>query len=76
MAKSKENSLSTQDLKNWGKNVLLFSTPAVLAFLLALQGSIANGRFLPNQQELTFAFGAGYSALLGAIIDLVKKYKV
>ncbi len=55
--------LSKEDVQKWAKNLLIFSIPAILAFLAALQ----TGGF-------TFAIGAGYSALLAAGIDLFRKY--
>lgn len=58
-----KDTLTREDLKRWGKNVLIFSSPALLAFCYALQ----TGGF-------TFALGAFYSALLAALIDLLRKY--
>ncbi len=73
MNQSPTNSMNHGDWKQWGKNTLLFSAPALLAFLMTLQGAVVQGS-PPTHEQLLFAFGAGYSALLGSIIDLVKKY--
>lgn len=62
--KSKKNKLNRSEVKAWARNTLLFSSPALLAFLTALQGG-----------SLEFALGAGYSALLASLIDLIKKFK-
>lgn len=67
MAKKEEsvrNSLNSAETKRWAKNMLLFSSPALLAFLTGLQSG-----------DYRFAFGAGYSALLSALIDLIRKFK-
>lgn len=61
---SPKNKLIKQDMIKWTKNTLLFSSPAIIAFLTVLQGG---GSF-------EFALGAGYSALTAAIIDLLKKF--
>lgn len=60
-----KNNLNTEEWEKWAKNTLLFSTPAILAVLLALQSG----------QNVELAVGAGYSALLAAVIDLIKKYR-
>ena len=62
---SNKNSLSREDVGKWLKNTMIFSAPALLAFLVALQGG----------SDMQFALGAGYSALIGATIDLIKKYQ-
>lgn len=56
--------LSSEDINKWIRNTLLFSSPAILAFLIALQGGA----------DFDFAKGAAFSALLGSAIDLVKKF--
>ena len=62
--KPKKNTLNRAEVEKWLNNTFLFSIPALLAFLTALQGG-----------NLQFALGAGYSALLASLIDLIKKYK-
>ena len=69
------NKLDKRDWKQWGKNFLLFSSPAILAVLIALQGAITNDNFLPTKEQILFAAGAGYSAILASLIDLFQKYK-
>lgn len=64
MKPSKKFDLNLLDIKKWIKNTLLFSSPAIFAFLTALQGG----------QSLDFALGAAYSAVLAAGIDLTKKF--
>lgn len=72
--KTRKDTLTTSDWKKWGMNVLIFSSPTILAFLIALQGAFVDGE-LPTKQHLMFAFGAAYSAFIAALIDLFKKYK-
>ena len=72
---SLEGELNKNDWKRWAKNLLLFSSPAILAVLIALQGMITNANFLPTKEQLLFAAGAGYSAILASLIDLFQKYK-
>lgn len=62
---SNKNSLNLADIKTWIEETLVFSSPAILAFLIALRGGM-------NWQ---MALGAGYSALLTAAINLLIKYK-
>lgn len=62
---SPKNSLSQEDLARWAKNVLIFSSPALIAFLVALQSGMS----------LKQASLAIYPALMNAAIDLLKKYK-
>lgn len=61
---SSKDTLNTSDLIKWVKETLIFSTPAILAILVALQGGL----------DWRLALGAGYSALLAALINLLKKY--
>lgn len=61
---SRVNTLNRTEALRWLKNTLLFSSPAILAFLTGLQSG-----------DFRFALGAGYSALLSALIDLVRKFK-
>lgn len=72
---SKENALNNRDWKRWVRNLILFSSPAILAVLNALQGFLTNENHLPTENQLVFALGAGYSALLASAIDLFQKYK-
>ena len=74
MPPSTANSITKDEFINWLKNALLFTLSADLAFLMALQGSLSQGRLLPNQQDLIFAVGAFYSAILSAVIGLIKTY--
>lgn len=59
-----KDTLTKQDFIKWAKNLLIFSTPAILAFLSALQ-----------THDFTFALGAGYSALAASGLDLYGKYR-
>lgn len=74
MKQSKKWRLNQADLMKWLKNTLLFSSPAILAVLVALSGSISQGHLFPTRVDLTFALGAGYSAMLGSLIDLFRKF--
>lgn len=58
------DTLTREDIKKWAKNALIFSAPAIIAFLTSLQTN-----------DFQFALGAGYSALLAAGLDLYGKYK-
>jgi hypothetical protein len=62
---SMKNSLNKEDLKKWGRNVLIFSSPVVLAFLVALQSG----------SSLEMAKGAAIQALIAAGIDLFRKFR-
>lgn len=72
---SDKNELDTKDWKRYFRNLLLFSSPAILAVLVALQGFITNDNFLPSKEQVIFAAGAGYSAILSSAIDLFQKWK-
>ena len=62
---STKNNLSSEDLKQWLVDLIVFNlTPVVLVFLTTLQSG--------NYQ---MAFGAAYTALIAALINLVQKYK-
>lgn len=61
---SAKDSLNAIDWKQWAKETLIFSIPAILAVLMALQGGA----------DWKYAAGAGWSALLAALINLLKKY--
>lgn len=60
-----KNNLNKQDWKKWAKNTLLFSSPAILAFLLAVQSGA----------DLDFAKGAALQAFLASSIDLLRKFR-
>lgn len=67
---SRYNNMSTKRIKKfkwkkWLKNALLYSSPSLLALLTALQSGAS----------LEFAMGAFYSALLGTLIDGIKKFR-
>lgn len=55
--------LTGRKMKRWLLNTLIFSSPALLAFLTALQGTT----------DFKFALGAGYSSLIGICIDALRK---
>lgn len=61
---SNKFNLNTADWKKWVRNTLLFSSPAILAFLVSLQ---AGGSF-------SLALGMASQALIAAGIDLTKKF--
>lgn len=65
---SKKDSLTREDLIKWSKNVLVFSIPALLAFLIALQGKDI------THTQLTIAGGMALQAVIASLIDLLKKY--
>lgn len=56
-------SLNKYDLKKWGKNILIFSSPAIVAFLVALQSG----------SSLELAKGAVLQAFVATVIDLFRK---
>lgn len=62
---SEKNSLNRDELTRWGKNALIFSSPAVVAFLVALQSG----------SSLEMAKGAALQALLASLIDLFRKFR-
>lgn len=61
---SPKNTMTREDWEKWGKNVLTFSTPALLLFLTALAGG-------KTFQEASSVL---YLAIINALIDLLKKY--
>jgi hypothetical protein len=63
--KSGKWSLNQEDWKRWGRNLLIFFAPAVVAFLTALQ----------TGQKVEQAEGAFIYGLYGAVIDLFLKFK-
>lgn len=56
--------MNANEVKKWGKLTLMSLAPAVLAFLMALQGG----------QTVEFAKGAAYQALLAAGIFLTREF--
>lgn len=64
MNKSEKFHLNSEDVKRWGKNTLIFSTPAIIAGLIALQ----------TNSDPKIAIGAMYQALIAAAIDLLRKF--
>lgn len=64
MKQSKSGSLNINDIKKWGKNILVFSSPLLIIFLTAVQ----------NGMPIKVAALLLYAALIQAIIDLLKKY--
>lgn len=56
--------LIKQDIQKWARNQVIFFLPALLVFLLSIQ----------KGESLEVAFNAVYVWVLGAIIDLVRKY--
>ncbi len=65
MKQSKRFSLSKQDLTAWGKNLLMFTSPALVVLFTLL------GNGVPFQK----AYPVALLALYGAIADLIKKWK-
>jgi hypothetical protein len=59
------NTMNREYWMKWANNVLIFSAPAVIIFLTALQ----------QKNDLNLAWGAAYQALITALIDLLLKYK-
>jgi hypothetical protein len=58
---SDSGKINLEEVKHWIKWSVIFASPAIIAFLTALQ-----------TQDFSFALGAGYSALLSSLIGLVK----
>ncbi len=65
MEPSKPGHLNIYDMERWARNTLIFSAPALIAFLMAYQ---SNG-------DLKVASGMFTQALIAALIDLLRKYK-
>lgn len=64
MQPSKKDSMTPQDWQNWGRNVLIFASPALIIFLTALA----------NHTDLQVASGAALQAIIAALIDLLRKF--
>jgi hypothetical protein len=62
---SQKNSLNLADMKQWAKETIIFSSPAIIIFLTTYQ---AKG-------DWHIALGAAYSAILTSLINLFSKYK-
>ena len=56
--------LIKQDIQKWARNQAIFFLPALLVFLVSIQ----------KGESIEVAFNAVYVWVLGAIIDLVRKY--
>ena len=69
------NTLNSDEIQAWKHETIVFSTPFLLAILNALSSAFANRHGLPTPEDLVFALGAGYSALLASLINLLGKYK-
>jgi len=65
MEKSKKNELIWADIRRWGMNTIIFTSPALIIFLTAL----ANG--VPVKD----AMFAMYPVMVNALIDILRKYK-
>lgn len=65
VVKSLRNKLIAQDVKRWGRNTLIFTSPALIVFLMALQAGVP-------VKEALFAM---YPAFINLLIDLLRKYK-
>lgn len=64
MEQSNKFTLNGADGRRWVQNTLVFSAPAILTMLVALQ----------TGGDLKVALYMGYQAILAAAIDLVKKF--
>lgn len=61
---NKKDSLTKEDLKKWGKDVLVYcAIPVAIVFLQSLQTG-----------DFHVAIGAAYAALLSSAISLLRKY--
>lgn len=65
VTKEANSPLLSQDWQRWAKNVFIFSSPAVLVFLIALQSGA-------TVQQAAVAL---YGAVINAVIDLIKKFQ-
>ena len=65
MKPSESGTMNRSDWKNWGKNVLIFSTPALILFL----GALANNTPFQDAAKVL------YLAIINALIDLLRKYQ-
>ena len=62
--KSAKYSVNRADVEQWVENTLIFSSPAILAFLLALQSG----------SSLHLALAMAEQAFLASSIDFVRKF--
>lgn len=62
---SPKNTLSKEDIKSWLMNLLVFSSPALIAFLTALQNGV----------DYKIAWGMLCQAFMASGIDLLIKLK-
>ncbi len=62
---SGQNELISEDVQKWLKNVLIFSTPALIIFLT----SLSNGSSLQDSAKVL------YVVVLNALIDLLRKFQ-
>lgn len=65
MTQSKKWDINAKDVEKLLKNALVFSSPAIIVFLLSLQSGA----------DLNIAAGAGLQALLAIAIDFFRKLK-
>lgn len=61
---SPKYSLNKEDLKNWGKNLLIFFGPSLLLGIGALQAGF----------DWKYALGVFSAGVLNALTDLLRKY--
>lgn len=64
MKKSGEFDLVYEDVKRWLYNIVLFSSPALLSFLMALQAGM-------KVEQALFVM---YPVTINILIDLVRKF--
>lgn len=71
---SAKDSLTQEDIKNWGVNLLIFSQPALLAGLLAFCVALSGNTQL-TQFAVVAAISMGVHTFLNSLIDLLGKYR-
>lgn len=65
IVKEANSMLLAPDWKRWAKNAFIFSVPALIVFLLVLQGG----------GTLKEAMVAIYGAIINALLDILRKYQ-
>ena len=67
--------LNQEDVKKWGKNMLVFLAPLALVYLASIQNRINNGEVSIEIFKITPEIaGALILYLLNALTDLFKKF--
>jgi len=72
---STQNTLNTQDILNWIKNMSIFFGPVALIYLVYVIGNITTAGFSWNVFAINqVTQGAMALYILNAVVDLIKKF--